>query len=425
MKLSLAHEIDLPFQGGIPFAADLTGNGQADFLVLQSPGLFHARIHGAPAHPGWDHFCLTALDQAGQLLWQVGEPWASRAPYESHGAERSLAISDINGDGRPEVLVIRGSSLLYLEGASGRVIKQVQLPADNFVNVTPAKTGRGTRDWTILVKVSDLGHPGFSHGNPACFFDSSLALIDERSFWGSGHAPRSLDFDGDGLDEWIIGYNLIDVDRTVIWSANLGDRLEYDDLEMHSDGSDILVSADGRITGVVFAGSRFVYRVDARGNLKWKRELEHPQQCIAGNFMPGLTAPQIFVVNKRENLQLLDSDGGDLWIHTPTENWPLGKPDGVENKFHLFEPSIKIPGIGPRNTDAILYLEGGWPYGIDGSGCRFLELECPPSCAQNFDGSPQRRPDDWGYGYLVRHFEFGGTKRLMVADRDHIWIFVV
>ena len=93
MKLSLAHEIDLPFQGGIPFAADLTGNGQADFLVLQSPGLFHARIHGAPAHPGWDHFCLTAVDQAGQLLWQVGEPWASRAPYESHGAERSLAIS--------------------------------------------------------------------------------------------------------------------------------------------------------------------------------------------------------------------------------------------------------------------------------------------------------------------------------------------
>ncbi len=431
IQCRLIREVSLDRFGGIPFCVDLDGDGKSEVLWLQSPGMFGSKVFDVKPWKGrfsqaeQRHFCLTATDATGKVLWQIGHPWTGSRPFVTHGAERALDWADLDADGSLEIVCARGDAVLVIEARSGRIRKTVPMPADNAQIVRIARTG-APRRYTILVQNSERAYPPHDYANPAWFFDADLRLILTRDHLGSGHAPLVYDVDDDGRDEFIMGYNLVDHDLTVRWTYQPVPPGEWNAGEMHVDGAAI-GTVSGRLCAA-FAGSDIAYLLDARtGKPVWKRKGTHPQHVQIGRFDPRAGDGQVFVHNKRAELQLFDIHGNELWRMTPPLNFPLGRPEACRKQlFHVFDPTTLLRGLGADATDLLIFTDGGWPYVIDGWGRRCAEFPHTPNIAQEWGDVPGR-PDDYGYGFYARSADIDGDRRheVIINDRRYAWIYHV
>ena len=429
-SFGLAEELALEGYGGIPFPVDLDGDGRAEVLWLQAAGMFHSKVFDCPpwnerfSETECNHFCLTATDGEGKVLWRVGEPWSGKRPFVSHSGERALSCADIDGDGVLEVVCARRGKLLVIDAVSGAIKQSVPAPADNAHIVCIGRTGPGPADWTILAKNPERAYPPHPYANPAWFYNSRLELLKTADYLGAGHTPLAVDVDGDGFDEFIIGYNLVDHDLSTVWTFEPVPKEEWDAGEMHVD--DMVIGEVGGKSCIALAASDTAYLLEAKtGRLLWKRKGTHPQHCQVGHFHPGLDGNQVFVHNKRAELQLLDAAGEELWQIMPPENFPLGLAAPCKRqKFHVFDPTTVLRGFGPDGTDQLIFTDGGWPYVIDGLGRRCIEFPYRQNAAQDW-GEVPGRPDDYGYGYYARvaDFDGDGQPEVLINDRRFAWIY--
>ncbi len=432
ISFRLGREVSLDGFGGVPFCADLDGDGATDVLWLQSPGLFHSKVFdrgplkGRFSKAERDHFCLTATDATGKVRWRIGEPWRGQRPFVTHSAERALDVADLDGDGTAEVVCVRRDEILIVDGRTGAVERSAKALADNVQIIRLGHTGPGPKDWTILAKNAESSYKPHEYANPAWFYDPHLRLLETADYHGAGHTPLAVDVDNDGLDEFLIGYNLVDHDLKTLWTYRPTTPEAWDAGEMHVD--DMVV---GKVSGrwcVALAASDKAYLLDAAtGKPIWRRKGVHPQHCQVGRFHPEVGGNQVFVHNKRADLQLYDARGRELWRMTPPPNFPLGQAAPCkQRKFHVFDPTTVLPGLGPGGTDLLIFTDGGWPYVINGLGRRCLELPHTPNTAQDW-GEVPGRPDDYGYGYYARVADFDGDKRLevLINDRRFAWLYEV
>jgi Rhamnogalacturonan lyase family 11, C-terminal domain len=426
----LISECSLAKHGGIPFPVDLDGDGRAEILWLQSPGLFHSKVFDKPPWQGRfsdeerAHFCLTATDAQGKVLWRIGEPWQGERPFVTHSAERALDFADIDGDGALEIVCVRRDEVLVINATTGEIKRSTKAPADNPQIVQLAHTGPGPGDWTILVKNAESAYPPHEYANPAWFYSPDLTLLKTADYLGAGHMPVVADVDGDGFDEFIVGFNLVDHDLATVWTFQPVPEDIWDAGEMHAD--DIVLGELGGKPCVVVAASDTFYVLDAAtGELLWKRKGTHPQHCQIGRFMPGLDGTQAFVHNKRAELQLFDAKGEELWQMMPPRNFPLGAAEPCKKQqFHVFDPTTQLCGMGPEGTDLLIFTDGGWPYVIDGTGKRCLELPYTENTKQDWGDVPGR-PDDYGYGFYARvaDFDGDGAVEVLINDRRFTWLY--
>ena len=430
--LRLSAEKSLNGYGGVPFCIDLNHDGDVDTLWLQSPGLFHSKVFAKPPYDRRisqaerDHFCLTATDAAGRVFWRIGEPWAGERPFVTHSAERSLDYADIDGDGTLEVVCARRGEILVIDAVDGKIERSVKAEADNCQIIVLGKTGTRMTDWTILAKNAESAYPPYEYANPAWFYDASLRLLKTASYLGGGHAPQARDLDGDGLDEFLIGFCRVDHRLRTEWEYKPVPLDQWSAGEMHVD--DLTIGTVGGRTVIVYAASDTAYLLDAKdGTVIWKRKGSHPQHCQVGRFTPGSQGMQVFVHNKRADLELYDGDGSKLWKITPPQNSPLGQAAPCRRqKFHVFDPTTLLHGRGPQGTDLLIFTDGGWPYLIDGLGRRALEIPHTRNVAQDWGDVPGR-PDDYGYGFYARVADFDGDGRqeLLVNDRRFAWYYEI
>jgi len=431
-SLRLIHEFSLADHGGVPFPVDLNNDGCVEMLWLQSPGLFHSKVFDAPPWQGRfteaerNHFCLTATDAKGKVLWRVGDPWTGNRPFVTHSAERALDFADIDNDGIPEIVGVRRNELLVIDGRTGAVEKTVVAPADNVQIVRIGRTGRTPARYTILVKNAERAYPPHEYANPAWFYNDKLELLKTSDYLGAGHAPMAWDLDGDGVDEFVIGFNAVDDTLETMWTCKAVPDADWDAGEMHADCIGIGEIGEGLC--IALAASDMQYLIDAeRGRMIWKYKGEHPQCCAIGRFHPGLDDGQVMVHNKRADLQLLDGDGKEIWRITPPPNFPLGQAVPCKRQaFHTFDPLTVLRGVGPAQTDMVIFTDGGWPYVIDGLGRRCLEFPYTQNAAQDW-GEVPGRPDDYGYGYYARVANFNGDRgpEILISDRRFAWVYAV
>ena len=430
--LRLTAEKQLAGYGGIPFCIDLDQDGDVDILWLQSPGLFHSKVFEKPPYnlrinqAEQDHFCLTATDMDGHVLWRIGEPWKGTRPFVTHSAERALDCADIDGDGTLEVVCARRDEILVIDAVDGRVERSVKAQADNCQIIVLGKTGSQTTDWTILAKNAESAYAPYEYANPAWFYDPGLQLLKTAEYLGAGHAPQARDIDGDSLDEFLIGFCRVDHQLRTAWEYQPVPRDQWNAGEMHVD--DLTVgTVDGR-TAVAYAASDTAFLLDAKdGTLIWKQKGSHPQHCQVGLFSPGSRGMQVFVHNKRADLQLYAAAGNELWRITPPQNFPLGQAAPCRRqKFHVFDPTTLLHGHGPQGTDLLIFTDGGWPYLIDGLGRHSLQIPYTKNAAQDW-GEVPGRPDDYGYGFYARvaDFDGDGQDELLVNDRRFAWYYEI
>ena len=277
---------ELQFGGDIRIG-DLSGDGQADFLVYRS------------ADEGMKPCFIGAFSMDGEILWQVGQGG------EQPTRPGPVAIHDIDGDGEAEVICFfidptRKSMSDSMEnvvisirsGSTGEVKKQAapgkfrecRGEEANWVHqrilIANFRGSETPRDF--LVKL----------GDKVIAFDENIEILwTYRIKWNeygecSAYIPAVGDIDGDGRDEVNGGYYLLDHDGKAKWEKQLGE---------HMDSVAITEWDNGCIRAIC---SGFGHVVDEDGNiiLKLGKEIvPHGQEVRCANFVKELPGPEMII----------------------------------------------------------------------------------------------------------------------------------
>lgn len=305
---------------------DLNGDGRIELLLVQPDNRQDVRYIPHQVQ------CLTAFDVNGNLLWQTGAPSPEAG---SQGSDYPAQIYDIDGDGELEVLCVMNDRFLIIDGATGELKSSHELPdphAHDCIIIANLTGG----DYASDIILKDRYHKMWALDR-----DFNLLWTHEGN---PGHFPWVYDLDGDGKDEVMAGYDLLDSKGRLQWSCK--------DLDDHADciwvGD---VNGDGEPELVIGGSVTVMY--DRHGNELWRYEGSIESQHIAlGKFRPELPGLQIAGLDRmvreddgkglkgKDALFLLDSEGNELWkeerktdgwltIAETVQNWDDSKQDYI------------------------------------------------------------------------------------------------
>lgn len=288
------------------YVGDLNSDGRMEILMVQPE---YVELNKYYPH---QIQCLTAYDLEGNQLWQVGTP--SDNPG-GPGSDYPVQIYDIDGDGHHEVLCVMDKKFLILDGKTGEIKKEYPLP------------GKDAHDCIIIANLTGNEYPqdiilkDRYHQLWAMDNDFNLLWTHEGN---PGHFPWVFDFDNDGRDEVMAGYNFLSADGEVLWSCQ--------NLEDHADciwvgKVDKQISDEYQIV----VGGSVTVMYDRHGKELWRYDGSIESQHISlGKFrkdIPGLQVAGLDRIrrgdaNGKDGLFLLDAQGKEIWKEDrQTKGW--------------------------------------------------------------------------------------------------------
>lgn len=239
---------------------DLDGDGRMELVMKQPDGGIDDRyVHHEVQ-------CLTAYDLEGQLLWQVVNP---DPEIGGRGSDIPAQIHDIDGDGLPEVVCVMADQFRVLDSRTGGLKYAYDLPDPD------------AHDCIVICNLTGSDHPqdiilkNRYRKMWALDKDFNLLWTHEGNL---GHFPWPHDFDADGCDEVITGYDFLDHDGKKLWS--------FKDLKDHADCIWV-----GNVVGNLESGDNIVLggsvtvMYDWQGPEMWRYEGSPESQHVAlGRF---------------------------------------------------------------------------------------------------------------------------------------------
>lgn len=421
-----------PFGGDSVQLADLRGDGQLELLILQSAGQFCSKLYRSQKDlddVDRQLYCLTAVTLQGKILWQDGTPYRREFPFTSHGAQGGnlmFCVDDVDADGKPEVIVIRHGELAILDAASGNTTKSVKLPSDNFVDVATAQFGPRQRGRQIICKVNDRAYKPWPYANPIIVYNADLSVYHEPfSVPGAGHNWVTVDVNGDGRDELLMGYSLMDHELNAIWKLDLGPGFDYSaDHADHIGLSDL--NGDGRLE-VRYSGSKDFFVTDLAGKILWKTSAGHSQSSTAGPWGPN-GQQRIIMAEKNRGLWGLDAAGKVRWHRTDINGYAIASVhwsrQGPCQSWALFRPQLRPIKSTPYQSDPAWSITL-WPRFLADDGALVDVLPWKDEYAQPKRLIRAERSYDCGVKYysLVKDIDHDGLDELLVYDRSRVWLF--
>jgi len=257
--------------------ADLDGDGR-DEVILTVPGPLQGSQHTylQIAH-------LSALDLDGRVLWERGK-W----PQNPQHFTSDLPVQAAIRGGRMEVVAAFGHELHLLDPLTGRTRRKALLPRvprqlpfwEDYNSGVQDDTKRVVADCIRLCNATGRG----------AFEDILIKdrqhhawAIDGRSLkplWhyrcNTGHFVYTADLDGDGRDEFFLGYARLDYQGKLRWKLHLSD---------HPDGTFAYIDHEGHCHVLHAAGD--VGLVDDIEYWGWREvPLGHVQHLSVADFCP-------------------------------------------------------------------------------------------------------------------------------------------
>jgi len=267
-------ELEADFSGQWFVAGDLDDDGELEFVTARNQ---HQSVTAMSAYK---------LD--GTQLWKWGRAGAggSALTYDV-----PVQIYDINGDGKNEVIFSEEGFLVMLNGSNGKEIHRYPLPEGLRVAdcITFANLRGGKRAADIVIKTR--------------YTKLWAYTSDWRELWNwmpkdghkTCHHPTPVDFDGDGKDEIMAGYTMIDDDGTEIWTFS---SKKVSLSSGHLDCCRVVETGNTpeefRFV-VTCCGANLVAFLDGAGNVLWEISGHHFESADAAAISPDFEGKQIVV----------------------------------------------------------------------------------------------------------------------------------
>ena len=381
-EAKLLGTIDISAAGGAKcLLGDVDGDGRMELIAVQADGNIDDR------YVPHQITCVTVYRLTGEMMWQKGTCQEKAGGF---GSDFPAQVYDIDGDGKQEILCVMDQTFLVLDGTDGSVKQSHPLPDPE------------AHDCIILADLSGKGRPTDvilkDRYRRMWAFDEDWNLLWTHE-GNVGHFPWAYDINGDGYDEVIAGYDMLDHNGKLLWSCH--------DLEDHADclwtGD---VDGDGKPEIAVGGSVTCLYSAD--GTELWRYDGSIESQHIAlGKFCPDLPGLQMAGLDRirrgdghrgewdgKDGMFLLDCDGKELWKEDrKTKGWLT-----IVDAFY---------GWNGEDQDLILaYRRGG---GV---------------LPGLYDGAMKKVVEFSNDGYVIHGDLFGRQKEdVIVYDRDHAWIY--
>ncbi|NIA15669.1 MAG: hypothetical protein GWP08_16520, partial [Nitrospiraceae bacterium] len=269
-------ELDPDYGGLWVVAGDLDGDGEVEIVSAENH------------NEGDVHYTSTAVAQKldGTVLWRWGKPGIGRKNWHHDVA---CQIHDWDGDGRNEVVVCAEDAIVELDGATGQEKRRIPIPKDATDCLVFCNLSGGARASDVLVK--DRYHRIWAYNQAG----ELLWNVNNPGKYLTAHQPRPMDVDGDGRDELMAGYALLNADGSVRW---VFESKAVDLKRGHLDCARVVKRGakpeDWRIA-LTCCGANNLAVVDGAGKTIWERSGQHFESITIGDIVPGRPGPHLLV----------------------------------------------------------------------------------------------------------------------------------
>ena len=225
------------------------------------------------------HYTSTAVaqDLDGSVLWRWGHPDIGRKKWHHDVA---CQIHDWDGDGKNEVVLCTKGALVDLDGATGREIRRIPIHEEATDCLVFCNLSGGNRPTDVLVK--DRYHRIWAYNRRG----ELLWMVQDPGGFRTAHQPRPIDLDGDGRDEIMAGYALLNSDGSVRWVFR---SKKVDQSRGHLDCARIVrrgASPEAFRIALTCCGAKSVALIDGNGKVLWERTGHHFESIDVGHIIP-------------------------------------------------------------------------------------------------------------------------------------------
>ncbi|MCX7715596.1 MAG: S-layer homology domain-containing protein [Clostridia bacterium] len=298
LKTYLLGKIDISASGKgcRMWLGDIDGDGRMEFVMVQPDTGFDDRYFPHSV------VCATAYNLEGEMLWQIGKPDPN---VTGSGSDIPAQIYDIDNDGNNEFLCVMNDQFCVFDGKTGTLKKKYPIPDQH------------AHDCIILADLEGKGYAGNvilkNRYHQLWALDSDFNVM--WTFKGNiGHYPWPYDLDGDGKEELIAGYTVLNGKGETLWTIPMDDHADciwVGDLDQ-----------DPTTGPAVLVGGRDTTAHTWDGKLIWRfTDTVESQNIAMGDFRPEIKGTEIGGLDRidrsgpdgKDGLFLVDSQGNSLY----------------------------------------------------------------------------------------------------------------
>ena len=399
--------LDPAYRGAWMVAGDVDGDGEAE--IVSARNFNRNDVHHTVS--------VVAQRLDGSILWTWGKP---QDGDNRLGYDVACQIYDWDGDGQKEVVVATKEAIVEIDGKTGKEKRRFAIPPDSSDCIVFCDLAGDGHASEILVKTRYTQVWAYDYdGNQ--LWSSKLP-----GSYRTAHQPRPIDIDGDGKDEVVTGFSMLNADGSLRWALDKADpafEVGKDIYSGHLDCARLLhrgaTPAESSLAITFCTGERLAL-INGEGRIRWSVAGHHFESADVGKVCPDVPGPQIVVdVDHRQRgenpLWVFDQYGSPLgqiiadgsrhhllidWFGEGYESIMMATPralfDGRGNKVALFEtPAPEGQREGRRGW---LCAKGD----MTGDGVPDLLLSTNPGSAvyifKNENGEKTSGPTEPGMG---------------------------
>ena len=267
---------------------DLDGDGVLDYIFI-TPFYDGERLNRAGLAA-----CLSSMN--------YGECWTFNKGYgsmELNGDDWDLShthstiVWDMDGDGKAEIVtkIIRDGTyyLAMIDGMTGQIKKETPYPTSHLTGnknrnmLSPAYLSGGEPSIILQLGTYDGDHVVLNaydkdlgltwHRVGSDWWEGSTRTYAEYGIGQTGHGLFTIDYDGDGNDEILVGTTFVDENGERLWYVGSGwghpDMMEPGDIDLDNPGFEVAYGTEAMWR----ARSSRIGLVDLnRGDILWEKQ---------------------------------------------------------------------------------------------------------------------------------------------------------